>query len=77
MKAIFKANENSILLISDQTHFHLNSTANQQNCRYWALENPRELHAEPLHNPKVTVWCAVDEAAIIDTYFLKTVIEIL
>ncbi|KAK7086640.1 hypothetical protein SK128_008212, partial [Halocaridina rubra] len=31
--------------MSDEAHFHLNGMVNQQNCRYWALENPRELHS--------------------------------
>ena len=44
---------------------------NQQNCRYWALKNPRELHAKPLHNPNVTVWYAVGKSAVIVLYFLE------
>jgi len=71
MKAIFEANDNVILLMSDEAHFHLNGMVNQQNCRYWALENPRELHERPLHSPKVTVWCAVGKAAVIGPYFFE------
>jgi hypothetical protein len=33
---------------------HLSGTVNKQHFRYWAAENPRELHA-PLYSPKVTV----------------------
>jgi hypothetical protein len=32
--------------------FHLSGTVNKQNFRYWAAENPRELHALPLHSQK-------------------------
>ncbi|CAK9796588.1 Transposable element Tc3 transposase, partial [Anthophora quadrimaculata] len=45
----------AILWSSDEAHFHLSGTVNKQNFRYWATENPRELHALPLHSPKVTV----------------------
>lgn len=71
MKAIFEANYNVILLMSDEAHFHLDGIVNQQNCRYWALENLRELHERPLHSPKVTVWCAVGKAAVIGPYFFE------
>ena len=72
MKAILGANDNPILLMCKKVHFYLNGMVNQQNCRYWTLENPRELHAKPLHNPKMTVWCAVGKAT-----FLKTIMEML
>jgi hypothetical protein len=32
---------------------------NKQNFRYWAEENLRQLHQQPLHSGKVTVRCAV------------------
>ena len=48
MKAIFEANDNPILLMSDEAHFPLNDMVNQRNCRYWALDNPKEFHAKPL-----------------------------
>ena len=41
------------------------------NCRYWAFENPRELPSKPLHNPKVTVWCAVGKVTVIGPYFYE------
>ena len=71
MKAIFEANDNPILVMSDEAHFNVNGIVNQQNCRYWTLENPRQLHAKPLHYPKVIVWCAVGNSAVIGFYFLE------
>lgn len=71
MEEIFAENENLILLMSDEAHFHLNGMVNKQNCRYWASENPRELHERPLHSPKVTVWCAIGKAGIIGPYFFE------
>ena len=57
--------------MSDEAHFHLNGMVNQQNCHYWTLENPRQLHAKPLHNPKMTVWCTVGKASVIGPYFFE------
>jgi hypothetical protein len=44
---------------------------NKQNFRYWAAENPRELHARPLHSPKVTVWCTLSSIGVIEPYFFE------
>ena len=49
----------SVLICSDEAHFHLSAMVNKQNFRYWSDSNPRHLHEQPLHNPKVTVWCAM------------------
>ena len=55
MLYMLEENENLTLIMSDEAHFHLNGTVNKQNFRYWASENPHELHQRPLHSPKVTV----------------------
>jgi hypothetical protein len=44
---------------------------NKQNFRYWAAENPRELHARPLQSPKVTVWCTLSSIGVIGPYFFE------
>lgn len=51
-------------------NFHLNGVVNKHNCRYWAFENPCELHQRPLHSQKVTVWCAVEKCGVIGPLFL-------
>jgi hypothetical protein len=33
-----------IILMTDEAHFHLSGCVNEQNFRYWAEENPQELH---------------------------------
>jgi hypothetical protein len=44
---------------------------NKQNFRYWAAENPRELHAQPLYNPKVTVLCTLSSIGVTEPYFFE------
>jgi len=40
------------LLMTDEAHFHLSDYVNKQNYRYWAPENPQELHQRPLHSER-------------------------
>jgi hypothetical protein len=47
-------------------NFHLSG-----NFRYWAAENTRELHARPLHSPKVTVICTLSSIGVIGPYFFE------
>ena len=44
---------------------------NKQNFRYWAKDNPHELHENPLHCPRVTVWGALSEFGIWGPYFFE------
>ena len=44
---------------------------NKQNFRYWAENNPRDLHQRPLHSPRVTVWCAVSRLDVVGPYFFE------
>jgi hypothetical protein len=60
-----------VLIMSDEAHFHLLGTVNKQNFRYWATENPRELHQQPLHCKRVPVWCGVCRTCIIGPYFFR------
>ncbi|XP_054260262.1 uncharacterized protein LOC128996153 [Macrosteles quadrilineatus] len=71
MLNMFEENDDIKILMSDEAHFHLDGTVNKQNCRYWALENPRELHQRPLHSQKVTVWCAVGKFGIFGPFFFE------
>lgn len=71
MLSLFEVNEDMVLLMSDEAHFHLNGYVNRQNCRYYAAENPQRLHERPLHSPKVTVWCAVAQNFIIGPFFFE------
>lgn len=59
------------IFFSDEAHFHIGGYVNKQNFRYWDVQNPRQLHQEPLHKPKVTVWCAISASAIIGPYFFE------
>jgi hypothetical protein len=64
-------NEDTVIMISDEAHFHLDGSVNKQNCRYWVAENPRQLHQRPLHSPKVTVWCGIAKFGIVGPYFFE------
>ena len=59
------------IFFSDEAHFHIGGYVNKQNFRYWDVCNPRQMHQEPLHKPKVTVWCAMSASAIIGPYFFE------
>lgn len=71
LRTILDQNENIILFTTDEAHFHLNGTVNQQNCRYWSDENPKLMHERQSHSPKVTVWCAVSSTVVIGPYFFE------
>lgn len=71
MLSLFEVNDDMLLFMSDEAHFHLDGFVNKQNCRYYAAENPQSLHERPLHSPKVTVWCAVSKKLIIGPYFFE------
>jgi hypothetical protein len=61
---ILEENEKAIIIKSDEAHFHLNGTVNKQNLRYWAANNPRNIHERTFHSARVTVWCAVVARAV-------------
>ena len=44
---------------------------NKQNCRYWAPENPQELHKRPLHSERLTVWCGIASFGVLGPYFFE------
>ena len=47
------------IIFSDEAHFWINGNVNKQNCRYWAENNPQEVHQVAMHPAKITVWCLV------------------
>lgn len=71
MQVLLHDEPDALIFMGDEAHFYLNGTVNQQNCRYWAYENPRHLHEKPLHSPHVTVWCAVSRQHAIGPFFFE------
>jgi hypothetical protein len=61
----------NIFLMMDEAYFPLLGSVNKLNFRYWADENPHQLHQFPLHSEKVTVWCGVACFGLISPYFLE------
>lgn len=59
------------LIMCDEAHFHLSGYVNKQNFRYWADEQPQQIHEQPLHSEKVTVWCGVAAFGILGPYFFQ------
>ena len=59
------------LWCSDEAHFHLSGTVKKQIFRYWADNNPRDLHQRPLQSPRVTVRCAVSRLGVVGPYFFE------
>lgn len=71
MQVLLEDNENAVIIMSDEAHFHLDGDVNRQNLRYWSSENPRLVHEKPLHSDRVTVWCATTPHGIIGPYFYE------
>jgi len=55
----------------DEANFHHCDNVNSQNCRYWATENPCDIHQKPLHSEKVIVLCGVASFGVIGPYFFE------
>jgi hypothetical protein len=64
-------NDPNHVLMTDEANFHLCGNVNSQNCRYWAAENPRNIHQKPQHSEKVIVRCGVASFGVIDPYFFE------
>jgi hypothetical protein len=58
-------------LMTDEANFHFCGNVSSQNCRYWATENPRDIHQKPLHSEKVSVWRGVASFGVIGPYFFE------
>lgn len=72
MMEILDENDEALVVMSDEAHFHLDGTVNKQNLRFWCAENPKIVSERPLHSSRVTVWCAVSEKGIIGPYFFES-----
>ena len=47
------------IFFSDEAHVTLGGYVNKQNDRIWGYENPQVIEERPLHQEKVTLWCAL------------------
>ena len=60
----------SLLVTSDESHFHLDGDVNRHNHRYWSQTNPHWIQEHSLHSPRTTVWAAFFEGGIIGPIFV-------
>jgi len=44
MQVLLEENENTISIMIDEAHFHLSGEVNKKSLRYWASENPLNIH---------------------------------
>ena len=61
----------SLILFSDEVHFHLTGHVKRQNFRYVSSEQQHDYQERPLSVEKTTVWCAVGRNGIFGPYFFE------
>lgn len=70
-QVLLEKQENAIIIMSDEVHFHLSGEGKKQNLHYWGGDNPLIIHKKPLQSLCVTVWCATGIFRFIGLYFLE------
>ena len=60
-----------VMLMSDEVSFNLDGYVSKQNCRFWAAENPQELHQRSLHTAKFYVSCGKSKVWIVGPSFFE------
>jgi hypothetical protein len=70
-RLIGNLSDDVIILMTDQAYFHLSGCVTKQIFRFWAEENPQQLHQRPLHSARMTVWCGVANFGAIGPYFFS------
>jgi hypothetical protein len=72
IEALFKNNDSvTETQRAFRTRFGLYATDAVPDFRYWAENNPRNLHQRPLHSPRVTVWGTVSRLGVVGPCFFK------
>jgi hypothetical protein len=59
------------VLMMDESNFHICGNVDSQNCRYWATENPHDIHQKTLRSEKFIVWCGVASFGVTGPYFFE------
>lgn len=59
MQELFNHYLNVIVLMSDESHFHLNGSVVIHKFCYWAPQNPYNVPEKPIHSLEITVWSPV------------------
>jgi len=66
-----KLNDDGVINTLLMIDFHLPVYVNKQNYRYWAPENPQEVHQRPLHNERLAVRCGIASFGVLGPYFFE------
>lgn len=61
-----------MFIMTDVAWFHLLGYVNSQNSVYWVIENPHEVHKQPLRDQKIGVCSAVSTTRTIGPMFFNT-----
>ena len=56
---------------SGKSHFLISGDVCKRNMQFWAHEQPHCFTERPLHNEKLTVWCAMSSYGVIVPYVFK------
>ena len=59
------------IVFSDECVFHVSGMANTHNTRIWGTENPHETQEHETHSEKITVWCGIHSAGVLDPYYFN------
>ncbi len=70
-KIEFNKNFSPYLILTDETHFHLDGQVNSKNNIFWGEKPPIEFVQNPLYSAKVTAWCGIWSKGIFGPYFFE------
>jgi hypothetical protein len=64
-----------LTFFTDEAWFHLSGYINAQNNRYWSSINLKQTFEVPLHDQKISVWCAITDSRIVGPIFFENTIN--
>jgi hypothetical protein len=65
----------NIVRFPDEAHLHLDGVVNKQNVLLWTPENPRVIHENVHHAPRITVWVAISSHGLLWPIFFEETVN--